>query len=55
MFNWVIVDCENRVLSMHKAALDILVGRKFERWEIIPLERKWKNGLIFNELTGDVE
>ena len=55
MFNWAIVDCENRVLSMHKATLDVPVNRKFECWEIIPFDRKWRTGLAYNPLLGDVE
>lgn len=51
IFTWAIIDLNNNVLSIQRASLDV----PKQDWVKIPDGTKWKQGLVYNPTTKDVE
>lgn len=55
MFTWAVIDLENNVLSIQRATLDVPTTRPYEHWVIVQDGVKWKENLIYNPITKEVE
>lgn len=55
MFTWAVVNPDYTVKRIERATLDVPKTRRHERWVRVEQGTKWKEGLVYNPTTGELE